>query len=87
MDILIKPNSSKGQGDTKGGSYKRYNLVLPAPVYEEIKTIAEQRQITIMELMRKFIKLGFIASAAEEAPGTELILREEGKTDKKLVLV
>ncbi len=67
--------------------YKRYNLILPAEVYADIKAIAEKRHTTVLEILRKFIKLGFIVDAAEDFPGAEIIVREEGSADKKLILI
>ena len=63
---------------------KRYNLVLPTEVYEKVKQIAEEEDTSVLELMKKFIKLGLLAVEVEKDEDSELILRgKEG--DKKLM--
>jgi hypothetical protein len=65
---------------------KRYNLVLPEPLFRELQALADQRHVTMLELLRKFIRLGLLVSKAEETPGTLFLLRE-GDTERQLVLL
>lgn len=65
---------------------KRYNLVLPEELYEEIQKLAEEEQTTVVELLRKFIKLGLLAVNIEKNPNAELVIREGGR-EKQLILL
>jgi predicted transcriptional regulator len=63
---------------------KRYNLVLPAEVFDEVKTIADSRNTTVKQLLHRFIKLGLIAIKIDETPGAALIIRE-GDSEREIV--
>jgi CopG-like RHH_1 or ribbon-helix-helix domain, RHH_5 len=65
---------------------KRYNLVLPEELYQEVQTLAEQRGTTVVELLRRFIKLGLLVAKAEESPDMAFILRE-GERERELILL
>ena len=65
---------------------KRYNLVLPESLFHDVQTMADQRHVTVLELLRKFIKLGVLMAKAEEVPGTVFLLRE-GDTERQLVFL
>lgn len=65
---------------------KRYNLVLPEALFCAVQTMAEHQHVTVLELLRKFIKLGVLVTQAEATPGTVLLLRE-GTTERELVLL
>ena len=82
-----KTSTKTGAREKEKADVKRYNMVLPEKVYEDLKTVADMHSITIAEVLRKYIKLGLIASEIEETPGLDLVLREEGKPDKTLVLI
>jgi hypothetical protein len=65
---------------------KRYNLVLPEEVYQEVQRLAEQRHTTVLELLRRFVKLGLLVAKAEESPDMAFILRE-GDQERELLLL
>lgn len=65
---------------------KRYNLVLPEELFNAVQELADQRQTTVVELIRRFIKLGLIAAKLEDTPGAALIIRE-GDSDQRIVLL
>jgi hypothetical protein len=62
---------------------KRYSLVLPEELYEKLRTTAEKHHMTVLDLLKRFIKLGLLM---ESSPGASLVLRENGKEQKILVL-
>lgn len=68
------------------GTLRRYNLILPEELYEAVKGIAEQQHTTVIELFRKFIKLGMLAADIANDPKSKLIIRE-GKTEREIVLL
>lgn len=65
---------------------KRYNLVLPQKLYDEVERIAEERDMTVVEVLRRFIKLGLLVADAEANPDAQLLIRE-GDQERQLVLV
>ena len=65
---------------------KRYNLVLPEELYNEVQTLAEHRGTTVVEVFRRFIRLGLLIAKAEEAPDMEFILRKGDKEQQLLLL-
>jgi hypothetical protein len=65
---------------------KRYNLVLPEELYQEVQRLAEQRHTTVLELLRRFVKLGLLVAKAEESPDMAFILRE-GDKERELLLL
>lgn len=65
---------------------KRYTLVLPEELFNEVQKLAEQRHVTVIELLRRFIKLGLIASRVEDTPDAALIIREGG-VERQIILV
>jgi hypothetical protein len=65
---------------------KRYNLVLPMELFDEVQKIADSHQTTIVEMLRKFIKLGLLATQIEETPDATLLIRE-GDTVREIILL
>jgi hypothetical protein len=65
---------------------KRYNLVLPESLFSDVKSFADSRHITVVEAIRKFIKLGLIAAQLDETPGAMLLIRD-GNIERQLVLI
>jgi hypothetical protein len=65
---------------------KRYNLVLPEELYNELQTVADRRHTTVVELLRRFVKLGLLVAKAEQSPNMAFILRE-GDKERELLLL
>jgi hypothetical protein len=64
----------------------RYNLALPKELFEELKEAADERGITVVEVLRKFIKLGLLALETQDKPGSALIIRE-GDTERQIMML
>ena len=65
---------------------KRYSLVLPEDLFTAIQALADQRQTTVVDLIRRFIKLGLIAAKIEDTPGAALIIRE-GDSEQQIIFL
>lgn len=65
---------------------KRYNLNLPEDLFNELQGLADARQTTVVEILRKFIRLGLLAIQVEETPGSELLIKE-GEVIKRIILL
>jgi rRNA-processing protein FCF1 len=65
---------------------KRHNLSIPQTVYDELQEVADQRQTSIIALIRQAIKLLLLVVRAESTPGMEFIIRENG-TEQRVVIL
>lgn len=65
---------------------KRYNLVLPQPLFDELQRIADERQSTVLEVLKQFIRLGLLVSKAERSSDTAVVIRE-GDRERELLLI
>jgi ATP-dependent Clp protease ATP-binding subunit ClpA len=65
---------------------RRYNLALPEGLYQEVQQVAARQQTTVVEVIRRFIRLGLIATRVAETPGGALLVREGGKDREVLLL-
>lgn len=65
---------------------KRYNLVLPQALYQQLQEVADERHTTVLELIKRFIRLGLLAVQAENDPNLDFIVRENGVEKQLLVL-
>ena len=64
----------------------RYNLALPQELFEELKDAAENRGTTVVEMLRKFIKLRLIVLEAQDKPDSALIIKE-GDTERQIMIL
>lgn len=69
-----------------GKGMKRYNLVLPIELYDQLQEVADQKHTTVLELIRRFVKLGLLAVRAETTPGLDFIVREDGVESRVMIL-
>lgn len=67
-------------------SVKRYNLVLPSELFDEVQKIADERHTTVVEVLKQFIRLGLIVDQAEKSPDTSIVIRQ-GDKEREIILV
>jgi ATP-dependent Clp protease ATP-binding subunit ClpA len=65
---------------------RRYSLVLPDELFAEVERLAERQQTTVVELLRRFTRLGLLAVQLQDRPDAALIIREAG-TERQLLLL
>ena len=63
----------------------RYNLALPTELFDELKSAADKRGLTVVEILRKFIKVGLLALDIQDKPGSALIIRE-GDSERQILI-
>lgn len=68
---------------TKG--IKRYNLALPTELFDALQDEADKNGTTVVDLIRKFIKLGLFAATVTKDEDAELIIRQ-GDSEKTIVI-
>lgn len=83
-DLKATREASPGANSKTGG--RRYNLVLPNQLYEEVQSVANEQNTSIPDLLKRFIKIGLLVAKLSRSPDTTLIVREGGK-DRELVFV
>jgi hypothetical protein len=69
-----------------GNRSKRYSLVLPRDLYDEIEKLAQSRHTTVVDVMRRFLKLGLLVARAEASPDAALVIRE-GDTEREVIFL
>lgn len=74
-----------------GNSYtetpmKRYNLALPVDLHEALKQIGNENNLTIVELLRRAVKLFLLAMEASESEDKALIIRDKNGEHQLLLL-
>ncbi|MFN8495696.1 MAG: hypothetical protein U0350_49345 [Caldilineaceae bacterium] len=70
----------------KTSSTKRYNLVLPEDLFDQVQQLADDRQTTIVDMLRRFIKLGVLAAQIENSPNSALVIRQ-GNIEQQIILI
>jgi len=61
---------------------KKYNLTLPQELYEEIEQAALEWDTTVVDVIKRFLRLGLVIRAAQSNPETDILLREKGELTK-----
>ncbi|HEX8597355.1 MAG TPA: hypothetical protein VF952_02455 [Chloroflexia bacterium] len=69
--------------DTK---LKRYNLALPHELFDQLEAIAEENHTTVVEVLRRFIKLGLVAVKAQKEENTTFLIRE-GEKEREILVI
>jgi len=80
--IRGKPSDMKSKQD----GLKRYSLVIPDELFNGVLKIADEEHTTVVEILRKFIKLGLIAADVAKDPSAKLLIRE-GEKEREIVLI
>ena len=70
----------------KKKNLKRYNLVIPDELFNEVQELADEKHTTVVELFRRFIKLGLLAAQIENSPEVSLLIRE-GDTEREIIML
>ncbi|MFM8321315.1 MAG: ribbon-helix-helix protein, CopG family [Chloroflexota bacterium] len=65
---------------------KRYNLVVTEEMYAQLEQVARKRHTSVVEILRRYIKLGLIVEEIDERPGAELLIRE-GARERQIVFL
>jgi ATP-dependent Clp protease ATP-binding subunit ClpA len=65
---------------------RRYSLVLPEALFQQVQELADAEQSTVAELFRRFTKLGLLVMEIQRAPDASIVVRQEGSEQRLLVL-
>ncbi|MBI4220222.1 MAG: ATP-dependent Clp protease ATP-binding subunit, partial [Chloroflexi bacterium] len=81
IEILFKPGDAN-----KKAKLKRYNLALPEDLFQEVELLAEREHTTVLEVIRRSVKLGLLIAQVQQTPGASFVIRE-GTSERQLVLL
>jgi hypothetical protein len=65
---------------------KKYQIVVPESLFEEIEKIADSRQTTVIDIIRRFLKLGLLTARIENTANAGLFIRE-GDSEREIILL
>ncbi len=71
---------------TQKSGLKRYNLVLPEAVFDEVRQVAASQNTTVVEMLRRYIKLGLMVSKLQETPEITLSVKEK-EIEREIILL
>lgn len=81
--------TEKGQKSKEEG-IKRYNLALPMKLYLEVRAEAKAAHTSILEMLKRLIRIGLLLFNFSRKPNTEIIIRKEtpeGTKDKEIFIL
>jgi hypothetical protein len=62
---------------------KRYNLAIPEGLYKQVETIAKTNKMSVVDILKRFIKLGLLVEAS---PNAQFLIREDD-TEREIILL
>jgi hypothetical protein len=80
----ILPGSKKEDKAKDRSGVKRYNLVIPEPLFNEVQQLADEENTTVVDLFRRFIKLGLMVAKITRTPDTAFIIKE-GDREREII--
>ena len=63
---------------TREPRLRRYQLTLPNHLFEGVEWIARREDVTLLEVLRRFVKLGLLVDEINERKDASLVIREAG---------
>lgn len=61
-------------------------MTMPVETFEELEAIAGSENRPIVDVVRRFISLGLLIKGIQDR-GADVLIREEGKEDKLIVIL
>lgn len=86
MDTIIEKNSLKREEQEKKIKTKRYNLMLPIGLYDQLHVLAEEQNTVVLELLKRFIKMGLAITELSQSSDARFIIRE-GDKERELIFL
>lgn len=62
---------------------RRYNLVLPEVLYDELQAVADREGTSVVDVLRVFIKMGLLIDKVNISSDGKFLLRENN-TDREI---
>ncbi len=84
-DTLHTDQSQEMDTDQKAKT-KRYNLLLPINLFNQVQALADEEGTSVLELLKRFIRIGLVITKLTQSPDAALLIRQDGK-ERELVLL
>ncbi len=82
----VEESGKRAAPTLKQRGMKKYQIVVPESLFEEIEQIAASRQTTVIDIIRRFLKLGLLTAKIENNPNAALFIKE-GDTEREIILL
>jgi hypothetical protein len=79
-------DQNQGTGTDQKLKTKRYNLILPINLFNQVQTLADEEGTSALELLKRFIRIGLIITKLTQSSDAALVIRQNGK-ERELVLL
>lgn len=63
---------------------KRYNLAMPEDLFNRLEDIANEKQVTLAELIRVFLKIGLVLVELQDSDKVSIVVRDK-KRERELI--
>ena len=84
-DFCDRDQEIARDGPKKTG-LKRYNLSLPEDLYNELQCLAESEHTTVLDTIRRFIKLGLVVVKIQQDSDAKIVI-QEGDNRRELAFI
>ncbi len=64
---------------------KRYNLVVPSSLFNEVQSMANSQHTTVLDLLRRLISIGLTVARIAQNPSTSFIIREDSGREREIL--
>jgi hypothetical protein len=85
-NVDTEETSLRRQAEEKEVKAKRYNLVLPLGLYEELYIVAEKQHVSVLDVLKRFIRIGLAITTLSQSPNTRLVIHE-GDKERELIFL
>ncbi len=82
----VEESGKRAASNLKQRGMKKYQIVVPESLFAEIEQIAASRQTTVIDIIRRFLKLGLLTAKIENNPNAALFIKE-GDTEREIILL
>ena len=66
----------------KNTTTKRFNLVLPVKLADELQQVAYDLDTSQTEIVKRFLRAGFFLWEAEKSPNMAILIREDNNIER-----
>ena len=63
----------------RGLSVKRYNLLMPEDLFNRLEVLANEKQVSLAELIRTFLKIGLILVELQHDDSVSIVVRDSNR--------
>lgn len=65
---------------------KRYNLVIPNELFDEVQRIASERHTTVVDILKQFIRIGLFIEKSNKTSDYSIVIKHGNKEEGIYIL-